>query len=122
MTNPTYTRLAATAARLLKKYGGAVTLSQQDAAVYDPSSSTATPGTAVSQTRNAVLLDFGAGMTTVRGNLVQARDRRMYLEPGVAPKLSDSPVIGGVTYSIVSIGTIDPSNGKPVLYDLHVRL
>lgn len=116
-----YDNLAATAARLLTRYGQSVTLRRAAAGTYDPATSGVTSAAPTDLTRQGALLDFGVGVTNLRGNLVQATDRRLLLEAGEAPALADAFVIGGKVFTIVSIGEISPA-GTPVMYDLHVRV
>lgn len=116
-----YDNLAATAARLLARFGQPVTLSRAATGAYDPATSGVTSAAPTALTRRGALFDFAAGVTNLRGNLVQATDRQLLLEAGEAPALTDSIVIGGQTFTIVSIGELNPA-GVPVMYDLHVRL
>lgn len=115
-----YSNLATTAARLLAQFGQDVTLQPSAQATYNPATSVATSTAGTSVSRKGAIFDFGKGVTNVRGNLVQATDRQLLLEPGVAPKLSDAVVVGGATFAIVSVGELSPG-GVPVLYDLHLR-
>lgn len=115
-----YANLAATAARLLAQFGQEVTLQPSAAATYDPASSVATAAAGADVARHGAIFDFGKGVTTVRGNLVQTTDRQLYLEPGVAPELSDTVLVGGEAFAIVSVGELNPG-GTSVLYDLHLR-
>lgn len=114
-----YTKTAATTLRLLTKHGQTVTRRVITAGTYD----TATGGmtnTTVDTTRNGALFDFGQAETTVRGSLIQGTDKRLLLDASGAVALSDNFVIGGVVYTVVSIGEVNPA-GTPVLYDLHIR-
>ena len=117
-----YSNLAATAAQLLAKFGQPVTLRSVGAGAYDPATSGVLLGAALPTdvVRKGVLLDFARGTTTVRGNLVQAIDKQLLLESGVVPSLEDLVLVGGATFTIVSIGEVNPA-GTPVLYDLHLR-
>lgn len=115
-----YTSLAATAARLLADKGRAVTLQPSAQSTYNPATSVATSVAGTAATRNGAIFDFGRGVTNVRGNLVRATDRQLLLESGVAPQLSDTVVVGGETFAIVSVGELNPG-GVAVLYDLHLR-
>ena len=120
MTSFNYARTAATAARLLSKFGAPVTLRNVTIGTYDPATGqTATTNT--DTTRNAALLEFGAGQVNAAGGgLIQAGDRRCLLEPGVVPALEDHIIAQGKEYVIKGIGEVNPA-GTPVLYDLHLR-
>lgn len=121
MTDALYTRAAATSARLLAKYGQPITLRRVSAGTYDANTGVAVPGQ-TDITRNGALLDFGAGQTEERGNLIQAFDKRLLLEPGTPPTLKDRVVISSsaAQYTIVSIGEVNPG-GTAALYDIHLR-
>jgi hypothetical protein len=113
-----YASLAAIAKDLLKDFGAPVTLQVYDIPAYDPNSGSATP-TFTAYTRNAVILDFGAGQTLSTGGLIQGGDKRLILEPGVAPALEDRIVANGVEYVVKGVGEVSPAN-LPVVYDLHL--
>jgi hypothetical protein len=115
-----YARIAANAALLLTKFGAQCTLRQTTTGTYDNATGTVAQ-TTNDETRFAALFDFGPGTTNVRGNLVQMKDKRAYMEPGIVPTLADLLIAAdGVKYSIVSIGELKPAT-TAVLYDLHVR-
>jgi hypothetical protein len=83
-----YARIAANAALLLQKFGAQCTLRQTTAGTYDNATGTVAQTTS-DETRFAALFDFGPGTINVRGNLVQMKDKRAYMEPGIVPTLAD---------------------------------
>ena len=120
-----YTNAAATALRLLTKFGQDITLRKLTPAVYDPSTGATTPGTS-DTTRKGVLLDYDRvnfGETLQDGTLVTGADRRLLLDAnGVAPTLADRIfTVGGNEWVIRDIKTLDPSGASPVLYDCRIR-
>lgn len=116
-----YQRLATTASRLLAKHGRNITLRRTSAGTYDPATGTASSTTS-DQTLKGALFDFGKGVTTVRGTLVEAGDKELYVEArtGVVPATRDTVIVGADTYSVVSVGEINPA-GTPVVYSAHLR-
>lgn len=119
MTGFNYDRTAATAAKLLTKFGGDVTLVSLTVPAYNPATGSAAP-MPTNSTRQGVLLDFGTGQTKASGGLIQQKDKRLLLEPGVVPALEDQVIVQGQTYVIKGLGEVKPG-ATPVLYDLHVR-
>lgn len=117
-----YTGLAATAAKLLKSKGQQVLLNRAATPVtYNTADSSVTSASTPSVSkRMGALFDFGSGITTVRGNLVEKNDKQLLMEAGVVPVPADTVTVDGITYVIVSIGQANPA-GTPVMYDLHLR-
>lgn len=115
-----YASVAATAIRLLKRFGAPVTLRNYTIGTYDPATG-ATTTAYTDVVHNGVLLDFGAGQVNAAGGgLIQAGDKRLLLEPGTVPALEDHVIVGGTEYVIKGVGEVKPA-GVPVLYDLHLR-
>lgn len=114
-----YASIAANALAALTDAGQDVTLRTYTAGTYDPATGTATPTTA-DTTRKGVIFDFGGGATLERGTLIQVGDKRLLLDAEASVSQQDHFVIGGVDYSIVSIGEVNPA-GTCVLYDIHLR-
>jgi hypothetical protein len=123
-----YTKSAATAERLLQKFGQAVTLSRPStsAPTYDPATGISTSVAPATYIGRGAVFDYK--QTDVNATLVQAGDQRLYLSPFQAdgsampePKTSDEIALAnGTTYSIVRAGKVDPA-GTKVLYDLQLR-
>jgi hypothetical protein len=114
-----YDRLAATAARLLTKYGQDVVRRRVAQATYNPDVGATSP-----QYEDAVfkaaLFDFGPGVTQFKGELVKSEDRRLLIEPAAAPGVGDLIVAGELAYTVLSVGQANPA-GAPVAYVLHLR-
>lgn len=114
-----YGGLAKTTAGLVAKFGGPAVLRRLAVGAYDTNSGVAAaPPTDVPVT--AAVLDFSAGQTYQRGNLIQGGDKRVLLDSSEVPNLHDRFVANGVEYTIVSIGEVNPA-GTSVLFDLHIR-
>jgi hypothetical protein len=116
-----YTRLAATAKKLLAKHGRDVTLHSEALPVYDAATGVATV-TPTDTVVKAAIFDFAKGVTTVRGTLVQMGDKEIFMEAksGVTPSVRDTVTVDVDIFTVVSVGEINPA-GTPVLYQLHVR-
>jgi hypothetical protein len=120
-----YTNAAATALRLLTKYGQTVTLRKLGPAEYDPTTSTMTPTTTDYSVKGAVLdyarINFGE--TLQNGTLVQGADRRLILASNVVrPSLNDHVFLtGGNEWVILEVKPVDPSSSSPVMYDCRIR-
>lgn len=121
MPDASYERLAASSLRLLKKYGRAVTFRDFTlGGTYNTTTGTLSQSY-VDEDRFAAVFPYGSGVQMIRGQLVQATDRRVLLDPtGTAPEANDHVIVGDDDYSIVSGVEINPA-GTVVLYDLHVR-
>ena len=114
-----YASNQASTLKTLTKKGMDVTRRTYTAGTFDPVTSVATPTTA-DTTRKGVVLDFGAGATLYRNELIQGGDKRLLLDAvGAAPDLKDHYVIGSVEYVVKSIGEVNPA-GTPIVYDLHL--
>ena len=114
-----YTKSAASALKMLTKFGQSVTRRSYTAGTYDPATGLVTPTTA-DTTRKGALFDFGEGQTLERGTLIQSGDKRLLLDATATVLPQDHFIIGGTENVIVSIGEINPA-GTVVLYDLHLR-
>lgn len=115
-----YSELVSDAQSILAEFGGDVTRRAFTDGAYDDSTATVTQ-TSADTTRKGVFLPFAAGLTTVRGELVQAHDKQLLLDATAACAATDRYVdAAGVVYSVVSLVEIKPAS-VAVLYDMHVR-
>lgn len=121
MTAALYTRLAATALRLLTKYGQPVTLRNYTAGVYSPALGTATPQTADS-TRQCAVFDYPNGQFLDPSSLIQSGDKKGLMDAnGAAPSLEDHIITAdGIEYVIKQIKTLAPA-GAAVIHELQLR-
>ena len=115
-----YGRAAATAFRLLEKYGQDVTHRAYTAGTYNPATGIAAPST-TDTTRKGALLAFGANTTTVRGELVQVSDKRLLLDGSAGVSPQDRIIVAGIEYTPVSIDDVSPA-GVRVMLDIHARV
>lgn len=118
-----YTKSAASATKLLTKFGRTVVRTATTAGTYVPGG-TVTGATTANTNRIAAFFDYGdqgrSGEQYVRGSLVQKGDKQMLLDPNGAAELTDLYTVGSDVYTVVSIGEVNPA-GTVVLFDIHVR-
>ena len=114
-----YVKSAATATRLITKFGQSVTLRHYTIGTYDPATGLNTVTTS-DVTAKAVVFDFGKGQTLQAGNLIQAGDKQALMAITQTPALQDHVIVGGKEYVILGIGEVNPA-GTVIIYDLHLR-
>ena len=114
-----YADTAALAVEALTEFGAPIVRRVTTAPVYSPATGTAS-AVQSDLARVGAIFDYGAGQTQVRGQLVQVSDKRLLVDPTAEVLMTDVFVVNGTTYTVVSIGEINPA-GTRVLYDLHVR-
>ena len=119
-----YSPLAATALRLLTKFGGDVTLRRNGEPVYDPLTLTVTP-TITDYTRKGAKFDYtwqGSGETLQNGTLAAASDKQLILDSnGVKPSITDHIIFsdGGV-WSIADVKELAPAS-TALIYECRLR-
>lgn len=112
-----YTKTAATATRLLLRFGAAATLKRETAGTYDPATGT-TPVTETSLSTTAAVFAYDAKY--IDGTLILQGDQRAYLAPGVTPKQGDKLTWQGADYTLIAVKPISPA-GVPVLFEAQIR-
>jgi len=116
-----YSKSQATATKLLTKFGQTVTRRTYTAGAYDPATGTSAQTTA-DTSRIGVLLDYSnKGEQYVSGNLVQAGDKKLYLDGAGDAALTDRYIVDGVEYSVLSVMELKPS-ATSVMFELHLRV
>lgn len=114
-----YADNAAAALRTLTRKGQDVTRRSYTTGTYNPATGAVSTATA-DTTRKGALFDFGPGKTLERGSLIQVGDKQLLVDATAAIDQQDHFIIGGVEYTIVSVGEVNPA-GTAVIYDLHLR-
>ncbi len=115
-----YGNLQATARRLLVKYGQDVTLRKYTLGAYDATTSSQAR-TSVDTVLKGVIFNVGDGVTQIKNELVKINDKKLLLDAtGPVPTPKDYVIIGGSSWSILSINEINPG-GTPVAYECHIR-
>ena len=121
-----YDRMAATALRLIERFGLTATLSEVTPGEYDPVTGVETGGATLTQTGQLILLDYTvqeAGIINAAGSLVQQGDKKIMLAAkGLdwEPTMTTTIDAGGFTWAITGIKTTNPA-GTPLLYEIHGR-
>ena len=122
--NDFYTRMQATANKLLRGKGQTVTLSRNTAGAYDPATGT-TPVTVTTQNGTGAIFDYND--KNIDGVLILSGDKQLLLSAVnstgtalTAPMVNDTVTAGGVVRTITRIKTLAPA-GTTVLYDCNLR-
>ena len=124
-----YDRMAATALRLIERFGQTATLSdtpEPDPDDYDPVTGMGAAIVPVTQLVQVILLDYTmqeAGIINAAGSLVQQGDKKIMLAAkGLAcpPTMTTTILADGLTWTIINIKSTNPA-GTPLLYELHGR-
>ena len=115
-----YVQTAATATRLISKFGQSVTLRHYTIGTYDPATGLNAVTTS-DVTAKAAIFDFSKGQTLQPGSLIQAGDKQGLMAVTQTPALQDHVIVGGKDYVIISLGELTPA-GIPVIYNLHLRI
>lgn len=117
----TYNKLAASAAKLLVKFGRDVVLVDVTLGTYNPATGTVAGGSSANVTRKGALFDFKDGQTTAAGGLIQTGDKKMLLDSSApAPKVEDKVSLDGIKWAVKGVKEVNPG-GTPVIYELHLR-
>jgi len=119
-----YTKTAATALRLLERFGAGVTLRRTMTGEYDPALGTALITTA-DYLGTAARFDYE--QRHIDGTAIQQGDQQVYLavqqtsgQPMPEPLVGDHVLIGSSAWTVVRAEAISPA-GVPVLYVAQVR-
>lgn len=116
MVDPLYTRLEATARRLIAKYG-------KDAAVIRWTTSGPPHAPVVTESSHACkLADIGYSLTNRNETLILAGDKVgiMSTDLDIVPTLADKLRIDGEDYSVVDVEPLNPG-GLTLIYEYHCR-
>jgi hypothetical protein len=120
-----YSKTAATADRMLARFGQAVTLTHVVPGTYSPGGTVT--NTSSTQSGTAAIIDWAA--RHIDGSLIKIGDRRLLLSPlNTAGAAMTPPVLGdtvtdaaGVVYTMVSPLKIMAPAGTVALYDCNLR-
>lgn len=124
---------------LIKELGGTATyITPSGENTYDPATGSVT--TTMSEIQmEGILMDLtlqSNGLGTRLGSMVEQGDKVFYARPSdsVTPALmpqgsllvntaNDKVVVGGITYQVITIKTVDPNatGTNPVLFELYLR-
>jgi len=120
-----YDRMAATALRLIERFGQTITLRDTVPGEYNPVTGEMTPELPVVQPAQAILQDYGlqqAGMSYADGTVIRQGDKKILVAAQglTPPQLTTTVIAGGATWTIVNIKEINPA-GTPLVYEIQGR-
>lgn len=115
-----YNKTAATALRILTRFGAPVTVGRETPGVYDPETGTNAAGSVQSWTPQGVKLDYAE--REIDGTSIKAGDQRVYMSAaaGLDPTAGDTVTLGAEVWRVVASRTLAPA-GVAVLLDVQVR-
>jgi len=115
-----YARPAATAKRLLTRFGQVVTIKRTTPGAYDPATGTVSGGTVGYSCAGAVM---NYASRDIDGTLVQRGDVRVLLAPDAAfePKPGDTVTLADTTVLTVINSRATKPAGLAVLYEIQAR-
>ena len=113
----TYDRAAATALKLLTKYGRSVTVTSVTPGTYDPAAGSITNTTATS-TAKGLVTEHKA--TDIDGTLIKAGDKKLLLDSSAVISIDDSVTVGSDVYSVVGVSELNPA-GTRVMWTCNIR-
>jgi hypothetical protein len=115
-----YANLAATALRLLTKYGQTVVCTRTDGATYVPATQSYTGGSTTTITGKGAVFPFNK--SEINGELIQTGDLIVFFEASsTAPAVDDKCTVDSVDYRVMSVEPLNPG-GTVVMYTLHLRI
>lgn len=117
MTAFNYAATAATATRLLQRFGAACTLKRQTTGEYDPATGE-TPITVTEFPTTAAV--FAYDQKYIDGTLILQGDQRAYMAPAVVPKQGDVLAWQGKDWSVIAIKPLAPA-GVDCLFEAQLR-
>ncbi|KAF1045609.1 hypothetical protein [Xylophilus sp.] len=112
-----YATMAATASRLLKRFGAKASISRIVDGSYDPATGNNPGGTQVFPTV-AAIIDYEDRL--VDGTMILRGDLRALMDPRVQPIQGDRLTWKGKSFAVISVKAVSPA-GLVVLYDAQVR-
>ena len=114
-----YTDLAATAARLLIKYGQSATWAHDNGdSTFNPATGVTSGGTTTAYAAKGALLEFDTNR--VDGASILTTDKRFLMQVGAKPEISDVITVNSVAYQTINILETNPA-GTPVIYEVQLR-
>jgi len=120
-----YTKMQATANKMLKGKGQSIILSRNTSGTYDPATGI-TPVTVTTQTGNGAIFDYAD--KNIDGELILSGDKQLLLSAVnstgtalTAPEVNDTVTdAGGVVRTITRIKALSPA-GTTVMFEINLR-
>lgn len=117
MTGFDYPKTAATAKRLLKRFGAACTVKHPTGSTYDPA--TGSMAQTYSSTASFAAV-FAYDQKYVDGTLILQGDQQAFCAPDVAVVQGDVLAWQGKDYTVIAVKPVSPA-GVPVLFEAQIR-
>lgn len=117
MTAFNYPNTAATAKRLLKRFGADCVIQHPSGTAYDPGTGSMQPTYASADSTAAV---FAMPQKFVDGTLIKQGDQQAFCAPDVEILQGDTFTWQTVDYAVISVKPVAPA-GIPVLYEAQIR-
>jgi hypothetical protein len=112
-----YPATAATATRLLERFGAACTLKRPSGTAYDPATGASVPTYTDAATTAAV---FAYAQKYIDGTLIKQGDQQAYMAPAEAPAQGNRLTWQGATFEVIAVKPVSPA-GVPVLFEAQIR-
>ena len=115
-----HAKTAATAARLLARFGAPVTVTRETPGAYDPETGANGDGATETWALSGVKLDYS--QREIDGTNIRVGDQRVYMSAvaGLDPQAGDALTLGEEVWRVVVPRTLAPA-GVAVLLDVQVR-
>lgn len=125
MSDAFYNNLAATAARLITKFGAVGTIKRTTGGSVDPVTGDTTAGTTVTYSPNTIVQRYsdeiiGSSPRSGIATNILASDRLIILDDTIEPLTTDTITIRGENWKIISITESRPA-GVPLVYFVQAR-
>jgi len=114
-----YSNMAATALKLLTKFGSGVTLQRTVGEVFDPITGTVIAGGVTGLVTVGLLRPYNDKV--IDGKRILVGDKELILSNAQTPQADDRVLIAGEYWSIQNIKTIKPDLATAVIFFVQVR-
>jgi hypothetical protein len=118
MSTAFYNSIAATASKLITKFGAVGEIKRTTGGTIDPVTGVPTAGTTITYTPNTIVQKYADEL--IDGARILSSDRMIILDNTIEPISTDTITIGGENWSIVSIRESNPA-GIPLVYFVQAR-
>lgn len=115
-----YLKMAATAERLITKFGFEVTIKREIGGATHPVTGVVSHG--LTDTYQAVAVLGKYPDDSIDGTRILQSDRKLTMSSDTEPMINDMPLINGEYWNIVGgIETVKPDGATPIVYFVQVR-
>lgn len=118
MSDAFYNSMAATASKLITKFGAQGTIKRTTGGSIDPVTGDTTAGTTVTYTPNTIVQRYADEL--IDGTRILSSDRLIILDNTIEPLTTDKITIRGEDWTIVSVSESRPA-GIPLVYFVQAR-